>query len=284
MSGLTAEQQTFRRTGIGASESPCLVGLSPFGNPISVWAEKVGIEIRETTDAMDLGVILEEGVARLYARKTGHEVAHFGTLRHPRFPWMLATPDLAVFGERRLAQIKIVGAFMAHHWAAGVPGYVEVQVQHEMEVADADACDVVALIGGTDFRILPVERDREMGRDLVEVCEAFWTKHVLGNVMPDPDGSAIADAAIRARFQHSRPTLLSATDEAERYARVWLEADEHVRRAEKAQAIAEQQLKLIIGEHEGIEGEGFRATWRANKKGTRVFLCKRLGAESEEAA
>lgn len=284
MSGLTAEQRELRRTGIGASESPCIVGVSPFGNAISVWAEKVGIEIREATDAMELGLILEEGVARLYAKKTGYELAHFGTIRHPRYPWMLATPDLAVFGQRRIAQIKLVGAHMAHHWVDGVPDYVEVQVQHEMEVADADACDVLALIGGTDFRVLPVERDREMGRDLVSVCHDFWTKHVVGNEMPDPDGSAIADAAIKARFQHRRPVLLPATEEAEGLGRTWLAADRRIRDAEVEQAVAEQRLKVLIGEHEGIEGEGFRATWRPTKKGNRVFLCKEIGVEKEEAA
>src|SRR5688572_18834229 len=107
--GFDAEQTAFRRTGVGASESPCLVGVSPFGNEISVWCEKMGLEIKEATDEMELGLLLEEGAARLYAKKTGFSVCHFGSIRHPRYPWMLATPDLAVFGQRRLAQIKIVG-------------------------------------------------------------------------------------------------------------------------------------------------------------------------------
>jgi putative phage-type endonuclease len=284
MSGLTPEQRELRRTGIGASESPCIIGLSPFGNATSVWAEKAGLEIREATDAMELGLILEEGIARLYTKKTGFEVAHFGTLRHPEYPWMLATPDLAIFGERRIAQIKLVGSYMAHHWAEGVPDYVEVQCQHEMEVVNADHCDVLALIGGTDFRVLPLQRDREMGRDLVEVCRSFWERHIRDGEMPDPDGTTIADAAIKARYQFRRPILLTATPEAEQLGRTWLAADARIRAAEKEQALAEQKLKVIIGEHEGIEGEGFRATWKANKKNVRAFLCKELGVEKERAA
>lgn len=284
MSGLTKEQQSIRATGIGASESPCLVGLSPFGNAISVWASKMGLDIIEPTASMELGLILEAGMAQLYMKKTSRQVACFGTLHHTSNPFMVASPDLAVFGERRLVQLKLVGSHMAHHWAGGVPDYVEVQVQHEMEVSDADACDVVALIGGTDFRILSVERDRDVGHDLSELCRNFWLKHVVTQSMPDPDGSAFADAAIRARYQHKRPVLLTATEEAERLGRHWLEADQRIRDAEKEQAISEQRLKLMIGEHEGIEGEGFRATWKANKKNTRVFLCKELGAAKEEAA
>jgi len=281
----TPEQAAFRRTGIGASESPCLIGVSPFGNEISVWCEKVGIEIREATDEMELGLLLEDGARKLYEKKTGFETAHFGSIRHAKYPWMVATPDLAVFGQRRLGQIKIVGHWMAHHWTEGVPDYVEVQVQHEMEVADADVCDVIAIIGGTDFRIFEVERDRELGADLVEVCRSFWEKYVVTNEMPDPDGSAIADAALKARLKFQRPELVAATPEAERLGKAWLEADGRIRRAEKDQAIAEQRLKLLIGESAGIEGESFRVTWKANKKGTRVFLLKALGMkEGEEAA
>ncbi len=273
-----------RRTGIGASESPCLIGLSPFGTEISVWAEKMGLREDEPDDARELGLIIEDAAAKLYRKKTGYDTAHFGTLRHPRFPWMLATPDLAIHGERRIAQIKLVGAWMMHHWDEGVPDYVCCQVQHEMEVADAEVCDVVAIVGGTDFRILPVERDREMGRDLIGVCRAFFEKHVVTGEMPDPDGSAAAHAAIKARYAHKRPEYLKATAADERAAKLWLESERLAVGAQKTQAIAEQRLKLRIGEAEGVEGEGFLATWKANKKGVRSFRLKELGAANEEAA
>lgn len=284
MSGLTAEQHEMRRTGIGASESPCLVGLSPFGTEISVWAEKMGLAEDRPTDAQELGVIIEDAAAALYRKKTGYETAHFGTLRHPRFPWMLATPDLVVSGQRRIAQIKLVGHWMAHHWTEGVPDYVVCQVQHEMEVVDADVCDVIAIIDGTRLLILPVERDREMGRDLVEVCRVFMERYVETGEMPDPDGSDEATKAIRARYRKTKPEYLTATAEDELLGKAWLDADRRLRAAEKDQALAAQRLKLRIAEAEGIEGESFRATWKASKKGVRTFLLRELGVANEEAA
>lgn len=277
---LTPEQRAMRRTGIGASESPCLVGLSPFGTEISVWAEKMGLREDKPTDAQELGNILEAGAAQLYAMKTGFDVAHFGTIRHERFPWMLATPDLAVFGQRRIAQIKVVGRWMAHHWDDGVPDYVVCQVQHEMEVADADVCDVVAIICGTEFIIRTIERDREMGSDLVRVCKDFHDRHIITGEMPDPDGSSAANDAIRARYKWQAPTYLKATEDDERYARSFIRAKRAIVLAEKTLSIAEQRLKLRIGTGEGVEGESFRATWKPDKNGKRTFRLKELGEES----
>jgi predicted phage-related endonuclease len=244
----------------------------------------MGLEIKEQTDAMEIGNFLEDGIGRLYSHKTGYKTAQFGTIRHAKYPWMLCTPDLCVFGQRRLAQVKIVGAFMAHHWLDGVPDYVLVQVQHEMEVCDADVCDVVALIGGTDLRIVAVERDRAMGADLVDVCRSFYEKHVVTGEMPDPDGSDTATAAIKARFRKDGPAMVVATPEVEAYAKAWLQADATIRDAEKRQALAEQHIKLAIGENAGIEGESFRVTWKATKKGTRTFLLKEAGVRKGEAA
>jgi predicted phage-related endonuclease len=244
----------------------------------------MGLDIREDSDAMELGNIIEDAAAQLYRKKTGYETANFGTMRHPQHPWMLATPDLFVFGHRRLAQIKLVGAWMAHHWAEGVPDYVLVQVQHEMEVCDAEFCDVVAIIGGTEFRITEVERDREMGRDLVEVCRSFWERHIVTGEMPPPDGSDIASAAIKAKYQFKRQELLAATPEIERDAKAWLAADESIRRAEKVQATAEQRIKKFIGDAAGVEGESFKATWKPTKTGTRVFRMKGLGVSEGRAA
>jgi putative phage-type endonuclease len=281
---LSIEQMEFRRTGIGASESPCLIGVSPFGSPISVWAEKMGLSIDEPTMAMNVGNFLEDGLARLYAHETKRTVAHFGSIRHPKYPWMICTPDLCVFGERRIAQIKMVGMWMVHHWEEGVPDYVEVQVQHEMEVTDADVCDVVALLGGTDFRIIPIERDRSMGADLVEVCGDFYKRHVLTGEMPEVDGSEAATLALRERFRQRRTTFLPATDEAEAWGRKWLDADERMATGSADRELAAQKLKTLIGENEGIEGECFRATWKANKNGVRSFKVKELGRAKEEAA
>jgi len=274
---LTQEQIAFRRTGIGASESPMLVGASPFGGPIAVWASKMGLDVFEETEAMRLGNFLEDGVAQMYAHDTGRTLGYFGSVRHPKYPWMLCTPDRLVFGERRLMQIKLVGHWMAHHWDDGVPDYVEIQVQHEMEVCDVPWCDVAACIGGTDYRCVPVKRDRRVGRDLVEICRIFKEKHIDTGEMPTPDGSEEARVTLNARWREESGKTIASTPELERLGAQWLVHRAREKEAKAAKELVEQRIKTLMGDAELIEGEGFRCTWRTDEGGARRFLLKEAG-------
>lgn len=280
---LSAEQLEQRKSFVGASESPCLVGVSPFGTIHSVWSEKMGLVLDDPTDAMKAGNYLEEGLGRWYADETKHQVAGFGSVVHPKYSFMGCTPDLCIFGERRIAQIKLVGQWMAHHWDEDVPEYVRVQVQHEMEVCDADACDVIALIGGTDFRIIPVERDRAMGADLVDICRDFWTRFVVPRELPPIDESLHAKAMLDALYRKPTKALLPATPEADAIARAWLLADDLLGDAEKARQGLTNKMKALIGESEGIDGDFYRARWAKTVK-SRTFTLKPIQLKKARAA
>lgn len=284
MSGLTPEQIRQRRAFVGASEVPCLLGISPFGNTLSVWAEKMGLFTRHVTDAMKAGNYLEPGLGRWYADVTGYTVASFGTVVHPKFPFMGCTPDLCVFGQRRIVQIKMVGTFMAHDWEDGVPDYVEAQVQHEMEVCDVDACDVVALIGGTDFRIIPVERDRELGGYLVEVCRDFVERYVLTREMPPVDGSTHAEDVLKARFARDTSGVILPTEEIDALAKAWLAANERLGEADGKRKELTNKLKAILGEAQGVDGDSYKIRWKTNATGARPFTCKAIALRGSRAA
>ena len=283
---LTVEQERERMNWIGASEVPCLLKISPFGNEISVWCSKMGIDIRETTDAMDLGNFLEPGIARMYAAKSERTVMPWTSVVHPKHPFMGCTPDLIAFGERRIAQIKLVGAWMAHHWDdEDVPEYVQCQVQAEMEVCDVPVCDVVAVIGGTDYRVYTIERDRELGGYLVEVCRKFWTDHVLTREMPTIDSSPQAEAALRALYARGTRPMIDSSQESDEAARAYLAAHQDESKAKEAKTLAGNRLKALLGDHEGIDGDSYKVRWSApNEKGTRTFTCKSIEMKKAKAA
>jgi hypothetical protein len=47
------------------------------------------------------------------------------------------------------------------------PEHIEMQIQHQMEVADIDWCCLVALVGGNTQKVhLPRKRDREIGGNI----------------------------------------------------------------------------------------------------------------------
>lgn len=280
---LTPEQLEERRHWIGASETPCLLDVSPHGNAHSVWAAKMGLAIDEPTVAKDAGNYIEPALAKWYRDETGFETAGFGSLVHPRHPFMGCTPDLLVRGQRRIAQIKNVGMWMAHHWEDDVPEYVQVQVQHEMEVVDADVCDVVALIGGTDFRILPIERDREIGQYLVEVCRGFFEAYIATRTLPPPDDSEHCRKTLRALYERDNAALIPATAETDRIARAWLAADERLGEVEKERTRLTNEMKAILGESLGIDGDFYRVRWALGAK-ARTFTLKKIQMRKAKAA
>lgn len=284
MSGLTPEQLLQRRSWVGASESPCLLGVSPHGNAHSVWAEKLGLVVDEPTVQQDAGNWIEPALAKWYAHETGYTTASFGSVAHARYPFMGCTPDLAIFGERRIAQIKLVGMWMAHHWEDDVPEYVQIQVQHEMEVCDVDVCDVVALIGGTDFRILPIERDRELGGYLVQICHDFMHKYVVPRELPPVDGSNHASAAIKARYARDMSGIILPTEETDRLARAWLSVDARFGELEDERKKLTNQLKAVLGDAQGVDGDSYRIRWKTNAAGARPFTCKPIALRKARAA
>lgn len=206
---LTAEQKTLRRTGLGASEIATLAGLSRWSSPAEIWASKVHGTQKDATLQMDLGSLLEEPLARLYAKRRSRYVLPVTTLKHPTKPLALATPDRAVFaappqiGEvlrrdqlaeaERLLQLKSTTWRMAHEW--GAPGTDEVpedyhaQVTWEMGVSGVDLADFGVLFDKDRLEFYTVPFSATLFEALYEIGDRFWTDYVLTGLMPPADAS-----------------------------------------------------------------------------------------------
>ena len=84
-----------RRRGIGSSDSPAILGLSPFASPLSVYVDKLGLsDEREQTEQQKWGLILEPHIVEEFARETGRTAEHRNDLlRSKSHPFMQATCD-----------------------------------------------------------------------------------------------------------------------------------------------------------------------------------------------
>lgn len=274
--GLSPAQIRMRKTGIGASEAPMVLGESPHGGRIALYMRKLGLADDFTTPAQEMGNLLENGIATYYARKTGAKLKGATTLRHPRDHWMLATPDRYVNGGQKLLQIKLVGIWMAHHWQdtdEGIPDYVRVQVTQEMDVSGIHLCDVAALIGGTDPRIYQVEYDRDLADGIREANRAFWFDHILPKIPPESDGSDDMNELLKRLYPRSRGPAIVASPELEALASLLIRARANASAWTTEQARIEQEMKRLMGPVEAVEGAGWKVTWRANTK-ARPFVFK----------
>jgi len=284
---LTAEQLAMRNGPdgfVGASEIAAAIGVSRWSRPIDLWLTKTGRADPEPENPRaKIGLRAEETMLRWYAEDTGQDVATFvrgSSVRHPEHPFAGCTPDFLRIGKDGellgLAQMKCVGARMAIFWPDdATPADIECQCQYEAEVTGAPFVDVVAWLGGTDFRIITLERDREFGDMLLRGAESFW-KCVRDDMPPPIDGSESWRKYLQARYPVvEKEELDPAHDDVDRWAHESLRSRERIEELEADQEAADNRLRALIGERHGFIGADYVVTWSADKNGKRSLRVKR---------
>lgn len=260
-----------RQNGIGGSDAPAVLGMSKWKTPLQVYLEKRGeAPPQPESEPMRWGTRLEPLVRQEYADRTG-EVVRLpdGLLRHPKYPWMLATID-GVTDSQRLVEIKT--ARTAEGW--GEPGTDEVpqayliQVQHYLAVTALPVADVAVLIGGQDFRLYEVPADREMQDLIIEQEAEFW-RRVQDGIPPEP----VSYADIVARYgRASRSASVVASphvrDAVLELRQIKAEREQLDAREEAARAVVMQAL----GEADTlVDADGaVLCTWKAAKPALRL--------------
>lgn len=281
---LSEAQKAFRRTGIFASDVPMLTGHSSFGGPFDVFnAKTLGMDF-EGNFATEIGDLLEDDTLELYFRRTGATLSFPGSVKHPEMDWLGATPDAIANGET-VVQCKTCNPWAREEFGAPgsdeiPPGYL-VQVQFEMFVLGKKACDVPVLFGTQDFIIYRVHFDAEFAQSLVTIATAFWRGNVLTKRPPLIDESKACGAYLANQFPANREPLKYAEQHHKEWAHRIRELKAEIAQRKKEADRLSNEMRESIANAEGLEGDGWRATWRANKHGKRSF---RLKFQNEESA
>ncbi|CAJ9799020.1 YqaJ viral recombinase family nuclease [Burkholderia pseudomallei] len=280
-----------RRTGIGGSDAAAAVGLNPYMSPLELWLEKTGraeglprSDPDDTTSPTYWGTLLEPLVAAVYTKQTGNRVRRVNAvLRHPSIPFMLANIDREVVGARDVSilECKTAGKFGARLWHAGVPEYVQIQVQHQLAVTGKTAAHVAVLLCGQALEVHRIERDDALIGRLVELEARFW-RFVESDTPPPPDGSESADRALRHLYPGNGGTVDFTDDRSLSSAFADLVA---VRADIEARQTIEAQLKQTIAQAMGDATRALFETgevsFKRSKDSSAVDL-KRLLADHPE--
>lgn len=284
---LTPEQREARRRGIGSSDIPAIVGVSPHAAPIDVYLDKLGLSEERATPETAIGDRAEAFIASIYEERADLGLTPGQTNIHPAHPWAHATPDRWRDDAGAIVEIKLVGAGMVHLWRDGLPAHVQVQVQWQLEVCDVERADVAALLGGTDFQVFPVERDRDMGADLLDLGRAFWEEHVLARVPPPMTGED-ARRLVQLRYPMSMGDVLPATPEAEELRDRILRVKKHLRWTEDVLRRHEAAAMELVGNADGVKGcfswkrAGKAETWKAAARERFMIGAEEAWAKLEE--
>ena len=254
----------YRKGGICGSDAGAVCGLNPYRTAMEVYYDKTSDEIEEIdNEAMRQGREFEEYVARRFMEATGKKVRRANALYYDeRYPFMYADVDRLVVGENAGLECKTASPYMADQWKGGkIPLSYQIQCYHYMSVFQADAWYIAVLIYGKEFQFHRIERDEAVISDLIHIEKNFWKDHVEKKILPEPDGSKVADNVIAERFKKSQGISLPLMGFDEKLKRRQ-ELVEIMARMETEKKKIEQELKLYLGEAEIAENEHFRVSWK----------------------
>jgi putative phage-type endonuclease len=208
-----------RRRAIFATDAAPVAGLSRFGDPFSVYLEKLGMAAPKiTSEAMEWGLLLQDPIGRAWARRAGVKVkpaGHYTYWRHDLpFPMAAHTDFLTDVGHP--VEVKNASHFSAADFGEPdtdeIPVDYRLQLAHELAVLDRPVGHLVVLIGGNRLRHYLVQRDDELERNLLEVEQRAW-EGVRHNSPPAIDGSDGASEYLRITQTRDDGTEIEADEE-----------------------------------------------------------------------
>lgn len=251
---LSAIQKTERSTGIGGSDAPVVAGISPWKTRVQLWAEKTGRAEEPDLDDVEhirWGTLLENVIAEEAARRKGWKIRRvIQTVRHAKYPFMLANIDRRIVGVREGLEVKNASDWMLNQYGEeesdDIPLYYLMQGIHYCAVFDYDAWNWAVLFGGNKLRFFRLERDAEVEKQLIEVESTFWEENVVGGTPPAP--MRLEDLT---RLYPMTYGSIQATPEIAEVVQQIAALSKQRRELEKQ----EKQLKLEVGTFMGENGD-----------------------------
>lgn len=291
---LTASQGRVRATGIGASEIGAIMGVDPFKSAIDVWLRKTGRAVEgDGSYRTRAGHYLENPILNMFADSMDAVVLHprdvfrdstEGSVRHPDYPYILATPDgitiprtftaISPYQLTRLAMTqghcvdaKNVSLFARSEWDGKVPASYHLQVVQQMDVTELRSYGYLAVLsGGQHFFYRVIDFDDEIADMIHDAATRFWYDYVLTDTPPPVDASEGWARWLERRLPKTLGDVVEANGEAQALIEEIVRARETAQAAEAAEALAENKLKALIGDHRGMRGRGWKATWTSPGK------------------
>lgn len=258
-----------RRNGIGASDMPVILGLSPWKSALQLYWEKIGMETERSGELEFLywGLELQDAIAKRYAQVTSRpiEIAPDPYTIHwsddTRHPYLFATLDAVAtrtvgglednsrHSEQGALEIKNASVYVGDKWTDEPPIDYQVQNQHQQLVGAFGWGSIAALIGGNKFLWADIERNNDfINNVLLPACDEFWAR-VQTKEPPPIDGSESAKKFLAELYPVDKGTTISLDGNAVDWDAEIEETKAIIKEAEARKMLAENQLKNAIGDN-----------------------------------
>lgn len=268
-----------RRSYVGASDVPAILGLSPFGSAYDVALQKRGLAGADLmTEAQRWGHYHEPAIAAEYQRRFPEvTLEQVGTLPHPKYSWLRATVDRLVHqptGVVHPLEIKSTSEHLGYAWGDeetdAVPQHVVVQAQVQLMVLGLPFAHAAVLVGHSDCRLpYVIEADRETQEMIVEEVHAFYTRFMLGDELPAITGPN-AEQHMRKRYATHSDVVLNLEGAQAELLATFLETYRQRKALEEAEAELKPRIMDLIGQNYGVKCDAGKVIWYATKGRTSI--------------
>jgi predicted phage-related endonuclease len=187
---LTPDNDLVRARNVTASEVGALLGPHPYTSPTKIYDRLMtpAMDTHTRNEAMAIGTFMEPYVAKYVKRTLGLRLrAATRSIEYKGKPTvnLCATPDYYVLGAPWLVEIKVSSIMYGWTEDALHPHY-EWQARAQLACTNRAVCVVCALVGSTFYHV-PVVRDLQKERQMLDAVDAFWYTHVMPGVRPEPN-------------------------------------------------------------------------------------------------
>ncbi len=297
MSDERASWLEWRRSGVGASDVPAILGISPWASAWSVWASKLGLlpdDQLDDDDPREFGRRAEAMVAPWFHDKTGlYVTGEQMWLTHKAEPWMLATPDALVCDDSAgftqpagaapmedvLGPLEIK-ATNDRPWST-IPEHYQAQGQWQMAVGGWDRM-WFAVLHYRRLRIYELARNQADIDYMTERARTFWHDHVLAGEPPEVDGSDATAHVLAVLYPEAdKGASVELGLEGAELLEALADAKADAKAAEARAKHAGNELRALLGDAYAGTIDGRQVVTLGTQ--TRKTTCAHCGAVDESA-
>lgn len=282
---LTEAQLKQRLNYITGSDAAIICGVSPWGNIIDLWRQKLRLAEQEDIShvpAVKAGNYLEPVIRKWFSDETLKPVCEIKEmLIHKDIPYMAGNIDGKIIGENAILECKTTSR--DDGWGADgenrIPDYYLCQVAHYAAVCDVDRAYVAVLIRGSDFRWYAYERNQKLEELIIKKEKAFW-ECVKTETPPEP---RTENEVISLYNQATDENPLIADNTIEHKIHQIQLVKTRIKEYEEEEAELISTIKAYMKNHNILHGSNGKiiATWN-NAKGAVRFDAKKFAAENQK--
>lgn len=262
-----------RKRGIGASDSPCILGMGRFRSAYSVATDKLTEAIDDDFDeAADWGLRLEGPIAQKFVEVTGIAISDprpFTIYRSIERPHLFCTPDRMT--EDGVLEIKTAHFEAGKEWAERIPLAYQVQLQQSLYCTGRQRGWFAVLVDGYRWKYHPMARNDKWIAKMLPRLDAFWAAVQRGEY-PNVDAAEATARALARRYPTPTAGHVELPNEltelGDEYDQILADAS----RLDERKTLIQNIIREAIGNGTvGVLSDASGFSWAANGKGTRTL-------------